>query len=248
MDVRVHSEYLGGSDWLCMCGGGEKVRNAARLKQVASGGRVACFDFGYFGRSTDMAVSYMRVSIDHHHPQADIGKTKPDPSRWDKLRIVLREDANPNGHIVVVGLGPKSRDLLSLYDWEMRALESARRRFPGKTILYRPKRDAIRIMWEPQDATSPIEEVLRGASLVISRHSNVACDACVAGIPVECEDGAAAWIYRDRRSPDAVRRLDFLRRLAWWQWQLGEMGAAWKFLLAVSSSTSAAGSIPLTVM
>ena len=86
------------------------------------------------------------------------------------------------------------------------------------------------MQWPEIDGATPIQELLRGASLVICRHSNVAVDACIAGIPVECEDGAARWLYAAGPVQPIERRASFLRRLAWWQWQCDEMEDAWKFL------------------
>ena len=69
---------------------------------------------------------------------------------------------------------------------------------------------------------------MRGARLVVCRHSNVAVDAVIAGVPVECEDGAAYWL-RDKPYTPEVRR-DFLDRLAWWQWKPEECMKAWEFI------------------
>lgn len=232
MQVRVTNRYTGGSEWMCLFGAGEVTRNAAFKKQVAAGKRAACFDLGYFGRTKIPETAYVRVSVDHLHPQAWLHKTPPYPTRWDRFGINLRDDFDPNGHVVVAGMGPKSKLQFNLYDWETKALQNAQTRFPDRRILYRPKRDAVKVNWE-QDSTSPIEDVLRGASLAICRHSNVAVDACVAGVPVETEDGAAKWLYGPTRNPNEAQRLDFLRRLMWWQWRCDEMGDAWKFLLKV---------------
>jgi hypothetical protein len=59
---------------------------------------------------------------------------------------------------------------------------------------------------------------MRGCSLVVCRHSNVAIDACIAGVPVECDDGAAFALYRNGPQPDENARREFLGRLAWWNW------------------------------
>lgn len=231
-EVVVTRLYRGKSDWLCLYGPGHAHRNLNRMAHVASGRRVACWDIGYLSRK-----SYVRVAIDHNHPQRLFDKTPNDGSRWDVHNIALRNDYDPNGHIVVAGMGPKSRAHLGLYDWELKALRDAQARFPNKRVLYRPKPQGSR---DPQidwlsDGHSPIEDVLRGASLAVCRHSNVAIDACIAGIPVECEDGAARWLYSKGSKPDAAARLDFLHRLAYWQWRPNEMREAWKFLQAVSS-------------
>ena len=75
---------------------------------------------------------------------------------------------------------------------------------------------------------TPIEQVLAGARLVVCRHSNVAVDAVIAGVPFECEDGAAYWL---QGKPYTVEnRLDLLHRLCWWQWTCYEAPAAWRFI------------------
>lgn len=234
LDVSVTNAYRGKSDWLCVWGAGSTVKNAAYKKQLASGRHSALWDLSYYGRSKDPTKTYARVSVDHFHPQRMLYKTPADPERWRIHGIPLRDDHDPDGHVVVVGMGPKSRTQFNLYDWELAALRSAKLRFPGKKILYRPKRDTVRLNWE-QDSTSPIQAVLKGASLVIARHSNVGVDACIAGIPVETEDGAAAWLYDDCRHPSPEKRLAFLQRLSWWQWKCSEMEDAWRFLLTVTS-------------
>ena|SRR3990167_7173708 len=74
----------------------------------------------------------------------------------------------------------------------------------------------------------PIEALLKGASLVVVRHSNVSVDATIAGVPFECEDGAAVWLTQKDYTPE--NRLNFLRRVAYWQWHKGEVKEAWRFL------------------
>ena len=74
---------------------------------------------------------------------------------------------------------------------------------------------------------------MKGASLVVCSHSNVAVDACIAGIPVDCTDGAALALYKDNQNPTVERRLEFLRSLAWWQWSTREAPQAWEFIKGV---------------
>lgn len=82
-----------------------------------------------------------------------------------------------------------------------------------------------------------IEKALQGCSLVVCRHSNVAVDAIIAGVPVVCYDGAANAIYNSELTkivePVAEPiRLKFLRNLAWWQWRDSEIrsGEMWKWM------------------
>jgi hypothetical protein len=239
MATTISQTFRGGSDWLALFGPGAVVRDAARHRQIANGGKAACWDLGYLGAGKLPGVSYLRVSVDHNHPWRDFDATPSDGSRLDAFGPPhLRTDAAPGGPVIVIGMGPKSRTHLGLTDWEMTKLRELKQRFPKHSVLYRPKpvsyggkvinRDK-HIDW-PLSELGPIADTLRGASLVVCRHSNVAVDACIAGIPVECEDGAAYWLYRNRCDPSLEERIDFLRRLTWWQWRTDEQKEAWQFL------------------
>lgn len=227
-DVKVTQIYQGGSDWLVLYGVGAPDRDEARKRQIKNGGRTMLWDLGYFDRQR-----YLRCSVDHDHPQDWLPRTAPDPQRWNALGIRLREDYDPDGHIVLVGLGKKSRAYLREADWERFRLNDLRKRFPGRQIIYRPKPKSPAMKLDCRmDADSPIEVLLRGASLISCRHSNVACDAAVAGVPFECDDGAAMWLKG--RPFTQENRLEFLRRLAWWQWRSNEAVEAWAFIKGVA--------------
>lgn len=229
-EVKITCEYQGGSDWLVMYGIGRAPRSDWRDTQLAAGGRVLVWDLGYVGRQK--LTGYMRMSIDEDHPRLSlVDATAPDPSRWNVHKIALREDFDPDGHIVLVGLGRKSRAYIHEPLWEAWALESVRLRYPERRVVYRPKPDGKNqfpiLDGVEVNTRSSIEEVLRGASLVVCRHSNVAVDAAIAGVPFEAYGGIALWLKSRAFTP--VTRLDFLRRLAWWQWRASEAGDAWHF-------------------
>lgn len=224
-EVTETTRFDGRSDWLVLFGVGAAVNDAARKSQLARGGRVLMWDLGYVDRNK--GGGHLRMSIDSDHPQQWLGVTPDDPSRWDRLRIGLQECANPDGPIVLVGLGRKSRAYLNLPNWERDAYRRLKLRFPGRRIVLRPKGRSIVNLPCPTDATTPIEELLKGASLVVCRHSNVAVDAAIAGVPFEAEDGAAMWLQQHDFTPG--NRLEFLRRLGWWQWRTAEAAQAWAF-------------------
>jgi hypothetical protein len=196
---------------------------------VAGGGRLIGWDMGYWSR--DVA---MRVTVDAGHPRA---LPLMPGDRWEAAGIALREDFDPNGPVVLVGMGRKSRAQFGLVgqEWEARALDRIRGAYPGRPVIYRPKKPES--LAGCPSAEGVIEDVLRGASLVVCRHSNVAVDACIAGVPVVCEDGAAVALYGSDLSapvnPDREQRRRFLQNLAWWQWQPNEAEGAWRFLLSV---------------
>lgn len=235
VDAHVTHRVEAKSDVLVLWGVGANNKNAARAQQRANGGLTFCWDLPYFGRHLDQF--YTRVSIDHEHPQALLDRTPHERSRFDALEITLRNDYNQDGHIVLAALGRKSRRYLGpQYErWEARKFDELRRRFPGVRIIYRPKPTNTRTAgWHvpidcETDFTTPIEQLLRGCRLVVSRHSNVSIDAIVAGVPYETEDGAACWLLGKPFTNQ--NRIDFLSRICWWQWRVDEAAAAWKFLM-----------------
>jgi hypothetical protein len=232
--VRFGQVYRGRDELLVLYGIGAKRCREARAVHVASGRPVLIWDLGYFGPIK--GSGYRRFSLDRDHPQHLLERAPLDASRWEAQGIALREDFDPAGPIILVGLGKKTQRYLGLgVGWELRKFEELRHRFPDKQIIFRPKGNAPTPALDcPRDATTPIAELLKGASLVACRHSNVAVDAAIAGVPFECDDGAARWL--SEREFSRENRIEFLRRLAWFQWVLtDEAGAAWSFLKQVMS-------------
>lgn len=225
-EVAASGQYVGGSDLLILYGVGHPANDWARHKQIKSGGRVLMWDLGYFGpRRLD---GWLRMSIDSDHPQAFLDRTPADSERWNAHGIQLREDAEPDGPIIVIGLGRKSRQYLKARSWEHVAIERIRSKYPGRRIVLRPKGEQFNpIKGVEVDRRESIGDVLKGASLVVARHSNCCVDAAIAGVPFECEDGAPMWLYSRPFTRD--NRLDFLQRLAWWQWKTTEAAQALQF-------------------
>lgn len=206
---KVNSHYRGNERLLMLWGYGRPDHAAVVARHLAEGGRAIMWDLGYFGKHE----GYCRVSVDHWHPQRLLDKTPADPSRFEFFGIELRECFNPRGRVVIAGLGDKSRRFLGLNGWE----QMMQKKYRGAII--KRKRDK-----------TPIQTILNGASLLVCRHSNCAIDATIAGVPFDCVDGAAMWL-RDKPFTKE-NRLDFLRRLAWWQWKAEEAEQAWTFLEA----------------
>ncbi|UHQ21893.1 hypothetical protein LVB77_14585 [Lysobacter sp. 5GHs7-4] len=228
IDLVVSKKWSRAAPVLMTYGLGHPARREWTRKHVAAGGRLIGWDLGYWDRDTPLRF-HMRLTLDAEHPHRWI---QPEPAeRFDASGIVLREDADPSGPIVLCGLGAKQRKHKGYTGqaWELRTLARLRKRFGRGRIVYRPKRPEQGLpgcpVWNGQ-----LEDVLRGAALLVCSHSNTAVDACIAGVPVECEDGAALALYCGNPYPSREQRLEFLRSLAWWQWKPTEAAAAWAFI------------------
>jgi hypothetical protein len=209
-DCRIVSQYTGSQPLVMLWGYGRPDHAAIVTQHVAAGGRAILWDLGYFGKHD----GYCRLSLDRWHPSPELIEGTPaEPARWEAFEVELREEYKAKGKVIVAGMGEKSKRLLNLQNWEAKM----RRRYPGSIL--KAKQDK-----------RPIESFLKGASLLVCRHSNCAIDAIIAGVPFECSDGAALWL-RDKPFT-TENRLDFLRRLAWWQWKAEEAEQAWTFIEA----------------
>lgn len=229
--TKVTSAYKGMRRLLMLYGPGSPRKLPVIKQHLMAGGQVASWDLGYWDRERSM-----RLAINGLHPtQAQLALAPDEPGRRS---FDLREDADPAGPIMLVGLGPKSCFAygLSPMEWEMWALKDLQARFPGRRIVWRPKgRNGYGLKALELRHGMPIEDGLRGCSLVVCRHSNVAVDACIAGVPVECSDGAAAALYAGSSAPTREQRAEFLRRLSWWEWGRGEAAAAWAWIRKVTA-------------
>lgn len=219
---HITTHYGSHARVLIMYGAGLDYRTNVMRQHLKRGGRVIAWDLGYWDREVAM-----RMSIDGIHPKPEhIDQAPSTPRRQFKLR----NDYDSDGPILLVGIGFKS---VCAYDlgylqWETAKVNELRARFKNQKILWRPKgKDCARLDGTELRIGMPIEDAMRGCSLVVCRHSNVAVDACIAGIPVECEDGAAYALYKDNSHPTAEQRLDFLNRLSWFNWQIGDAPATW---------------------
>lgn len=200
-------------------------------------GTVIAWDVGYWGREPKESRNY-RVSINGLHcPDRIMKGPYPGAERFNASGLNIGKARKVDGPVMLVGNGPKS-NAVGAAGWtrakskELRAL--------GLKIAYRPKprrpQEQGVLYW--QIAQGDIETELAKVSLVVCRHSNVAVDACRLGVPVVCEDGAAAAIYPNKvggKQPSDEKRAEFLHRLAWWQWSKIEAkaGLPWKWLEGV---------------
>lgn len=226
--VDVHQKYEGKSDILMVYGTGHPERRPWWNAHIKAGRTAIGWDLGYWHRKDGT----MRMTMNADHPHAMLRRETP--ARWESAGIELREDFKADGRIIVVGMSRKAVKIhgMPAWSWEMRQLRALSKMHPQREVWFKPKRDTDPTLPGFRTWRGTIEEALRGASLVVCRHSNVAVDACIAGVPVQCEDGAAYALYRDNPQPDRNQRLSFLHGLAHWQYTPTEAEEAWNYIRA----------------
>lgn len=218
-------------------GGHDRLPHA--LEHIRSGGHVVALDAGYWDRKTE--DRRYRVSIDGFHcPNRIMRGPNPGPERWNGSGLSIQNRSHPRGDVILVGNSTKAR-AVGASGWTQRKSQELRKAFGlSRRVVYRPKNAQVEpgIICHGTNTTGKIEAVLDKASLVVCRHSNVAVDACRLGIPVVCEDGAAAAIYPSRiedeaKQPSEETRREFLHRIAYWQWSESEIkkGEVWPWLI-----------------
>lgn len=201
-------------------GGLDRVQYAKRKRLVA-------FDLAYWDRKGPQRK--YRVAIGGFHSPGRIWKgDSPGPSRWSQSGMAIADrGGSQDGPILLVGNSPKST-AVGASGWASAKSRELRKAFHTRKIWYRPKPGRPQeygVLCDAVSTQEPIDLVLAKVSMVVCRHSNVAVDACRLGVPVVCEDGAAAAIYPRHWAgdqPDLAKRTEFLHRLAWWQWTPAE--------------------------
>lgn len=235
-ETEITKKYTGRRKVLVLYGPGRPWRTEVINIHRNRGGHVACWDLGYWDRS-----KALRLSFNGYHPAPHQLDYMSEP-RYPEPIHVLREDANPEGPILLVGLGEKACVLYGLQplEWETRAFKDIRKRFPKREVHWRPKGRRVQLHHTTTISYGDtIEDALKGKSLVVCRHSNVAVDAAVAGVPVECSDGAAVALYGNTSTPSPEARALFLRKLEWWNWRFDEAPSCWKWLREVANKEAA---------
>lgn len=235
-DCAVSKTYMP-CKGLVIYGLGGQDRYPVGMAHIKRGLPLLSFDLGYWDRK--LPQRKYRFSLNGMHPAMVMDTRYPGPSRWLqsglKIKSVIVDPAAP---ILLVGNAPKSI-AVGAKNWTADKAREIRRAFPKHKILYRPKPKRPHEPGVIHDGVSaePIDYALRNASLVVCRHSNVAVDAARQGVPVVCDDGAAAAIYPQaladyRHQPTLEVRREFLHRLAWWQWANNEAPAFWQWFFA----------------
>lgn len=231
--------WTNSTPWLMTYGLGHPMRKRWTARHLSGGGHVIGWDLGYWNRE-EKDTFCMRMTIDDEHPHRHITQMLQGDvpaGRFASYGIELRDDFNAKGPIILCGIGQKQRLSRGLgsQEWERKKLRDLRDRYPGRRILYKPKRPESRL-GDLESVAGDIADVLRGASMLVCAQSNTAVDACIAGVPVECSDGAAFALYHDNPAPTREQRLRFLQALSFWQWNQREGSEAWTFIRKILSA------------
>ena len=229
IDCKISERYTASTPWLMSYGLGHLQRKQWSDAHIRNGGKLIGWDLGYWDR-----MNTMRLTIGADHPWKLIKDMPGD--RFEKSGLQLTNTYNPDGHILLIGMGIKSRAQFGYkgQQWELEMMDKIKQAYPGRKIIYKPKKPEKFII---HSFDGNINDALKNCALVVCRHSNVAIDACLSGVPVYCIDGAGRALYRDGLSsptnPDIRERLKFLQNLAWWQYKPSEAKLAWKFIKGV---------------
>jgi len=236
----VTNSYQGKCKNLVLWGFGGKVQQQAIKEHRAKGRSVIILDIGYFGRDYGYRRSHARMSINEWHPQNLLQYAPNDPYRFNQNNIKLVDTYKPNGHILLCGLGRKSKAFLGHNDmnWEKGMVARLNKFYPHVPIAFRPKpRGTETITGCIVAYDGDIKQWLKNCRLVVSNHSNVSVDACIHGVPAICTDGIGAAIYPSEISKELIltreERIDFLARVAYFNWGPHESRDMMKFANSV---------------
>lgn len=233
----ITDSYQGESDWLVVWGASAQVQRDAFNAHRAKGRNVMCLDMGYY--STELGA--VRMSINAPHPQ-ELAKAITEP-RPGFVVPALDDFYNPDGHILVAGMGTKSRQGLGMegWNWERDQVRKLSNAYPGRRIMYRPKPRQRETIEGTIDASEgQIGQYLRGCSLVVVHHSNIVVDCALHGLPCVAYGGIGIIGYNSSIENPAPRLLGgardgFLNRVAWFNWLPTEFEAMRAFAIQLTN-------------
>lgn len=237
LTIKQTSSFIGGSDVLLLWGPGAPDRCEPMQRQIERGGHVIACDLAYWDRDKKF-----RVSLDAPHPQDCVMRRSWSDVRLSSERIARGDAWHADGPVIVAGIGEKARaqyQQSGVHEWERAQIEAAKQ--AGYRVRYRPKKHGANpFAIETMPSTTPIDYALRGASAVVTWHSNVAVDAIRLGIPVVCRDGAAAAVCEstwrvDLRPLEPSIAHQFLANLAHFQYAPSEARQCWEFITEMLS-------------
>lgn len=192
------------------------------------------------------AWEYYRVAVDGHHPTRHLANQKSSEDRLEVLNLELQPWRKRGGHIILAGSSAKYHAFYGLSHPTKYAAKVINEllAMTQREIVYRPKpswQDAVPIDGARYSTNEEsIQDVLKGAHVLVTHGSNAVFEAVLAGVPcIVLGDAVAKPIssvtlgkIEHPRLANEVERRQWLANLAYWQWTLTEMadGRAWDFI------------------
>lgn len=242
---ELTGEPLVASDCEAACMVGVKSRGIFQANWRA-GVHTVMLDKGYSRHKSPGPLrgwEYWRVSVDGHHPTANLMKVARPIDRFEKLGIEILPWRTAGSHILIAGSSAKYHEFYGLKGptaWTKGVVKTLRNT-SERPIVYRPKpswADAVEIT-KTRFSRLPesMLDVLTDAWVTITHGSNACFESVINGIPcIILGDGVAKPISStsldDIESPrlaDEAERIAWASALAYQQWTLAEFysGEAW---------------------
>lgn len=213
-------------------------RPAIREAYIAAGRTVIMADIGYWGREIPGAGLdvYHKLCLNSSHPNLYMQHRKHDDARMGSFHYECKPRRAGGEYILLSGLTPKAAGVLGYapLEWETMVYHQLRAVTDRPIMLrFKPGRDSgHRIpgtLFSP--GSQPFQEALRGAHCVVVRHSNLAMDAIINGVPAVCLEGCAASPVSGNNVEDVIdppfptdaERWQWLCDLSYTQWTLTEI-------------------------
>jgi hypothetical protein len=195
------------------------------------------FDMGYWARDK----GFFKVACNDRHPDKYFMRRPKPADRFNRLGLTIEPwQRNTTGYILLAGMSGKASWSWGWgnEDYERRTIAELRK-YTDRPIVYRPKPSwsaAKPLSGARFDVKTPLRTALAEAHCVVSHHSNVGCDALLAGVPTFNKLGAASILgpyeLRKIEKPNYPEgREQWAHNLAYCQWSLAEMttGECWDF-------------------
>lgn len=239
-EVHYHGRFKGDvhTDLCIAYGWINELTDKVFTKHQEKGIPFIFVDLGYWDRGPE---GHYRVGINDWDTAKHMKRGMPS-DRFDRLRVPLRDDWNPNANqIMIVGMSGKAAWTHGYSDgqWEN----------DTKTFLQQNARPGFEfyVRQKPNKQTrrmAPIEEDLKESCFVVSHHSNVAVDALVAGVPFWAKKGVGSLLspptldpalFDNPWFPERSDKMNLLYDIAYAQWTPAEMrsGACWEYIKGV---------------
>lgn len=247
--VIPEDRWQGGEDADIGCLYGLEGNTPAIFKAYcnAHGGRMVYVDLGYWGRREGGRwTGYHKVIVNDRHPNLYLQEWKAPPDRLARFHVEPQPRRTAGEDVLVCGMSDKGARAVGYEpeQWERQMIESLHA-VTTRQIVYRPKpswKDARPLPgagYSGKERT--FEQQLAFTHAVVTRHSNCALEAMLAGVPAWASDGVAAlartWELGqiDQATlPTAEALRQLARNIAYTQWSIEEMrqGLPWQHLTA----------------